>query len=236
MTGNLIYHQDSRDADDILHEAGPWHAMVTDPPYGVAYRSRHATTPTGLKYVKDVENDHSLADAISLFDEVADVFMPYAADEAELYLFTRWDIVDAWMDTVRRLDRHGFKYKMMLIWDKMEPGTGDIDSNWGCGHEIVLYAKKGLRRMPYRRSGVLHFEKVHASKMIHPTEKPVPLLEKLIEMSTNEGDLVVDPFSGSGSTAVASANLWRNSIGWELDPDHVAASRNRLEASDTLVF
>lgn len=209
--------------------------ILTDPPYGVAYRSRHAETPEGQRWVKDVENDGDLEGALGLFQDVMDVIAPNTADKCELYVFTRWDIVGEWINGIRALERHGFKYKMLLVWDKMEPGTGDIDSNWGCGHELILYAKKGLRKVPYRRSGVLHQNKVHQTKMIHPTEKPVPLLEELLRISTNPGDLVVDPFSGSGSTTHAAKNLGRNSFAVELDPDNFAESMKRLgDHPDTL--
>jgi len=231
MTTNEIWHGDSLELGHNIE--GEIKCVLTDPPYGVNYRSRHATTPEGLRWVKDVANDLDLTGALGLFQDVMDVVLPKCADEAELYVFTRWDIVGDWIDAVRSLSRHGFKYKMMLIWNKMEPGTGDIDSNWGCGHELILYAKKGLRKVPYRRSGVLNYEKVPPSKIIHPTEKPVPLLEELLKISTNPGDLVVDPFSGSGSSSKAAQQLGLNSIGIELDADHVRHSRNRLEM-DTL--
>lgn len=232
MTTNDIWHGNSLELAHNLPDGIK--CVLTDPPYGVKYRSRHATTPEGQRWVKDVANDGDLDGAVALFQDVMDIVLPKCdPNEAELYVFTRWDIVDTWINVVRSLGRHGFKYKMLLLWDKMEPGTGDIDSNWGCGHEIILYAKRGLRKVPYRRSGVLHFEKVPAAHIIHPTEKPVPMLEELVKISTNPGDLVVDPFSGSGSTSVAAQRLGRNSIGIELDPDHVFNSRNRL-GMDTL--
>jgi adenine-specific DNA-methyltransferase len=217
----------------VVETGKPIKAIVTDPPYGVNYRSRHAETPEGLRWVKDVANDLDLEGALGLFQDVMDELMPLCDDEAELYVFTRWDIVGDWINAVRALDRHGFKYKMMLIWDKMEPGTGDIDSNWGCGHELILYAKRGLRRAPWRRSGVLHFAKVRPNKIIHPTEKPVGLMEKLVEFSTDVGDLVVDPFSGSGSASVAAQRLNRQSLAMDLDSDHVKNSNARI-ANDTL--
>jgi DNA modification methylase len=231
MTVNTIFHQDSRTAGDVLRQLGSVNAIITDPPYGVDYRSRHATTPTGLKYVKDVSNDRDLANAISLFDEVMDVWLPYATALSELYVFTRWDIVGEWIEVVRGLSRHGFKYKMLLVWDKGEPGTGDIDNNWGCGHELIIYAKKGLRRAPFRRSGVLHFDKVAPSKIIHPTEKPVSMLEELVKFSTDKGEIVGDPFSGSGAVSVACRNTGRNSIAFETDEAHYHDSLRRLETT-----
>lgn len=234
---NILLNADSLDMGLLVPKYfgdKPVNAVVTDPPYGVNYRSRHATTPDGLRWVKDVKNDLDLTGALGLFQDVMDATLPMTAEQAELYVFTRWDIVGDWIEAVRSLSRHGFKYKMMLVWDKGEPGTGDIDNNWGCGHELILYAKKGLRRAPYRRSGVLGFNKVPPSRMIHPTEKPVPLLEELVKFSTNPGDLVVDPFSGSGSTGMACRNLGRNSLGTELDASNYAESVKRLDGATTL--
>jgi adenine-specific DNA-methyltransferase len=223
------------DARDLLpgFKPGRVHCVVTDPPYGVNFVSRRAETPEGKAWVKPVANDGDIDGALALFQEVMSLVVPTLADEADLYVFTRWDIVDVWMDAVRNIDP-SIHYKMLLIWDKGIPGMGDIDANWGCGHELILYCKKGRRDVAYRRSGIIAVDKVHTSQLIHPTEKPVALLEKLIEMSTAKGDLVLDPFSGSGSAVVAARNLGRSAIGIELDPLHVKRSTERL-SQDTFI-
>jgi DNA modification methylase len=208
--------------------------VCTDPPYGVNFRSRRAATPNGKKFVSDIENDGDLGEALELFDNVMDMVLPHCTDEAEMYVFTRWDIVGEWIEAVRKLDRHGFMYKMMLVWDKGIPGMGDIDSNWGCGHELILYAKRGRREVPYRRSAIIAVDKVHATRLIHPTEKPVPLLSKLIEMSTDPGDLVVDPFAGSGSTLAAAAELGREAWGTEPNREFYGRAKERL--TETALF
>lgn len=228
---NKIILGDCRENLDVI-EDGTIDCIVTDPPYGVNFWSRSAETAEGKKWVKKIENDGNVEDAIALFHEI---MKPLVVDkmkpEGDIYVFTRWDIVDVWMQAVR--DLPDVNYKMLLVWDKGSPGMGDIDSNWGCGHELILYAKKGRRKVDHRRSGILSVDKVAPTQAIHPTEKPVPLLEKLIGMSTAVGDLVVDPFSGSGSTSVASMNLGRNSIAFEVDPDHHKRSIERL-SQDTL--
>lgn len=67
---------------------------------------------------------------------------------------------------------------------------------------------------------------------IHPTQKPIALLEKLIELTTQKGDVILDPFGGSGSLAIASYNLNRNSISYEIDQEYFEAATNRIK--DTL--
>ncbi len=219
-----IWEGDSRVVGHQLPE--PINCVIADPPYGANFVSRKAETPEGKRWVAKIDNDANLDDAIRLFHEVMAVILPKLALHADLYVFTRWDIVDAWMAAVRALP--GISYKMLLVWDKGYPGLGDIDANWGCGHELILYCKKGRRDVRWRRSSIIHVDKMHTTKHIHPTEKPVELLEYFIAMSTNAGDLVVDPFGGSGSTAVAAQRLGRNAICIEQKAQYVQASRNRL--------
>ena len=229
---NEIYHGDCLALIPDKIEDDSIDCIVTDPPYGVNFRSRMATTPEGKSWVKEVANDGDISTAISLFYEVMTQLLPKMKENCDLYVFTRWDIVDRWMAAVRSIDP-SISYKMLLVWDKGSPGMGDIDANWGCGHELILYCKRGRRDVAYRRSGIIAVERVMPVNAIHPTEKPVPLLERFIEMSTNKGDLVVDPFSGSGSTSVAAQNLGRDSIAFELDDDHHSRSLERL-SQDTL--
>jgi site-specific DNA-methyltransferase (adenine-specific) len=63
---------------------------------------------------------------------------------------------------------------------------------------------------------------------IHPTQKPVRLLERLLALVTKEGDLVLDPFAGSGSTAIACVNTGRRFIGMEIDDEYHAAGVARV--------
>ena len=79
-------------------------------------------------------------------------------------------------------------------------------------------------------TNVLTFNKV--SKTIHPTQKPVDLLEYLIKTYTNEGMTVLDNVMGSGSTGVACKNLNRNFIGMELDEDYFKIAKERIEKAD----
>ena len=65
---------------------------------------------------------------------------------------------------------------------------------------------------------------------LHPTQKPIKLMEALVALASQPGQLVLDPFAGSGSTLVAAQNLGRRYVGIELDPEHVATTRHRLSS------
>lgn len=226
MTRHEIWHGDCLELIPKITE--PIHCLVTDPPYGMSFRSKRAVTPEGKKYATDIANDGDLETAIALFNDAMDLLMPKMVDECDAYVFTGWSVQMEWTQVIRDLSRHGFKHKMTLIWDRGWPGLGDIDANWGSGYEAIFYLKRGRRDVAYRRNAVIAVDKPRPGTQVHETEKPVPLLETLIEMSTDPGDLVVDPFSGSGSTILAAKNLGRSGIGMELDEKYVLASQGRL--------
>ena len=66
----------------------------------------------------------------------------------------------------------------------------------------------------------------------HPTQKPIALLERIVEASTNEDQVVLDPFCGSGTTGVAAVSKGRRFVGIEMDPNYLELSRKRIEAAD----
>jgi len=75
---------------------------------------------------------------------------------------------------------------------------------------------------------VLHFNSIFGKGTLHPTQKPVELLEYLIKTYTNEGDVVLDFTMGSGSTGVACVNTNRKFIGIELDKEYFEIAENRI--------
>lgn len=226
MTRNVIVHGDSR--THIPKITTPINCVITDPPYGMDFQSNFAKTPDGKKNTKKIENDGDLVQALNLFESVMAAIIPKLAPQADLYVFTAWHIIDTWLPFLRTLSPE-LTVKQMIVWEKGWPGLGDLEGNWGCGHELIVYMKKGRRPVQKRRSAVIHTDKPVPGKQIHPTEKPVGLLRELVEMSTSPGDLIVDPFSGSGSTSVAAMELGRNSLAFEIDEKYIEPSRSRLK-------
>lgn len=211
---------------------GPVHCIITDPPYGMDYESERAKTENGEKFTKKLDNDGDLDGALGTFLSAMFPLVEQTPDDADMYVFTRWSLLQPWIDAVNALEP--FVVQNVLVWDKVQKAMGDIWANWDYSFEFIIYAKKGRRLLPRRRSSILTFERVHAKHYIHPTEKPVALMEELIRMSTSPGELIVDPFSGSGATIVAAERLGRNAIGIEKDPDHFRRSSARLAASNFL--
>lgn len=99
---------------------------------------------------------------------------------------------------------------------------------------LLALALAGLiERSTTRREGfptsILRFVKPHPSVALHPTQKPVALLEYLIKTYTNEGETVLDNCMGSGTTAIACINTNRNYIGFELDKQYCDIANERIQ-------
>lgn len=125
-----------------------------------------------------------------------------------------------------------FKYIKCLIWDKGNKICGRYYMN--CFEYIIMLRKGGERTIndcgtpdilsiPNRKT------KGADGKNIHDSEKPVSLMSILIENSSNENEVILDPFMGSGSTGVACVNTNRNFIGIELNEEYFKIAEKRLK-------
>ena len=126
-----------------------------------------------------------------------------------------------------KAEQAGFKFQNLLIWDK-----GNVTPNryYMQAYECILMLRKcGAKTITNKgTSNILRVPNIIGNKK-HPSEKPVELLEIMINNSTNDGDTVIDMFMGSGSTGVACKNLNRKFIGIELDGKYFDIAKERIE-------
>jgi len=186
--------------------------VITDPPYGVNYTSNWSqdlTRPSKQSILND-----TLEDACNLLDKVCDILSRKTKDDAHIYIFTRWDIYPIFKSIV---DKY-FTVKSLLVWDTCSHGMGDLTQSWGCQTEFIIFAVKGNKKLVHRSPNLLTHNKVTAKGNIHSTQKPVKLIRDLIDASAVDGDVICDPFMGSGSTikaVIERGNL--HYIGYELN-------------------
>lgn len=192
---------------------------LTDPPYGVSYVGK---TKDALTIQNDeLQNDDLMEFLYKVFSNALDVMNAGAS----YYIFS--PVLDVQLEFARALKKLDI-LRNKLVWVKHHFTFGRLD--YQLRHEDVYYGwKKGAPHYfvdVRNKSSVLEFDRPTVSE-IHPTMKPIDLLEELISNSSHVGDTVLDTFGGSGSTMIACQNLKRKSILIELDPKYCDAIRRR---------
>lgn len=111
-----------------------------------------------------------------------------------------------------------------IFWDK----KGDIafQNPFADGELIYTTFKKPVKRIVFRQQGFITDSK---DKRYHPTQKPTELVQSLLEMFSEPGQVICDPFLGSGTTAIAAVNTGRHYIGYEIDPGYFQICCDRLD-------
>lgn len=201
-------------------------AVVTDPPYGMAYQSNWRVA---TRQFSAIEQDAGFDP--SWTREWMTACHRVLKPDTHFYAFCSDHHLGAFREATADA---GFTVKRCLVWVKDGWTSGDLEGDYGHQTEFVIFAHKGRRQLDGGRIGnVLDGRRVPPSSLQHPTQKPVGILRPLIVKSTVEGDVVLDPFCGSGSTGVACGEHGRRFIGIDSDPRYVQIARERL-AQDTL--
>lgn len=188
------------DALAIVPTLGPLNSIVSDPPYGMNFRSNFRKRR--YESIANDDDDEALAWACQL----------KAAHSK--YLFCRWDN----LVTVP-------KPRSLVTWVKNNWSMGDLEHEHGRQTEVVLFYPGSGHWFPSGRpNDVLRAPR--SGNENHPTEKPIQVMRAIVEWTDG---VVVDPFMGSGSTAIACCGLGRPFIGIESDPIHFATACRRIE-------
>jgi site-specific DNA-methyltransferase (adenine-specific)/modification methylase len=197
-----------------------------------------AVTQHGKKYARKIANDETPEQAIKVFKDVMNVLLPKTAENCDAYIFTSYQVLSEWLVMLDNfMGPYGFDRKAVLVWEKDGPGMGDLEVPWGMGCEFILFYRKGTREKTVkRRNAVLHHPQVRPDKLIHPHEKPLPLLEDIVRASTNKHDFVVDPFGGSSSLARACRRIERSAVTIEYDEENVALARKAFNEGEGTGF
>lgn len=232
-----IWQGDSRDLCQRF-KPGRVDCIITDPPFGVNNQSNQAVTEAGKRYARKIANDESPEIAMKVFREVMQVLVPKMREEGDIYVFTSYQVLSEWLAFTDDLfPEWGFSRRAILWWEKDGPGMGDLSVPWGMGIEIILFFRRGTfdLKIP-RRNATLHHHQLRPNELIHPHEKPLPLLEDLIKASTDPGDFIVDPFGGSGSLARACKRTNRSAVCVEYDEVNARLAQEALARSSEELF
>jgi site-specific DNA-methyltransferase (adenine-specific) len=241
METNIIYNKDCIEGMKELPDESI-DLVITDPPYGISYQSNYKQ----VKF-KKLQNDDNLNWFLDFSKQVYRVLK----NNTSLFLFTRADKIGLMMDNLISV---GFKFKNMLIIPTANPTScGDLSASFVNCFEVVLFFNKGRNKFRktdlkktsesyrndkrfnapefvYRLPALWDFVKAteHNLNLVHPTQKSVEVFESMIKICSDENSIILDPFSGSGTSAIASLNTNRQFIGYEIDPQYYKLSLERL--------
>lgn len=225
MTGELLFG-DCRERLPRLAAASV-DLIVTDPPYNTGM----SAGGTRLRHFFD--DSMSRDDYRQLAREVSVQLFRVLKPNRGAYVFIGWKSLAVWLDA---MSESGFRVKNVIVWDKIVHGLNY--QNYAYTHELLIFAVKGTFRPrnhtppddSYR--DVWHVRRTmnnaRSDRAHHETVKPWEVIRRPIEHASEVGDLVLDPFVGSGTTCVVAKTLGRRYIGMERDADYFRVALRRV--------
>ena len=231
---------DSTDSDSVakLMNGEKADMVFTDPPYRVSFQGQRISNTTKDGVVihghKGANTKHDEIENDSLSEDDFKDFM--SAVLSNLFLFNNgaWYICFAYTELhllLNSLVDAGYKWKNIIIWMKNQASLSNMD--YKSRYEPIIYGQKGgnFYGERYKQEDIWQFQRTLKNDL-HPTMKPIPLIENAINNSSKIGMNVLDLFLGSGSTMVASHQLKRKCYGMELDPKYCQVIIDRMKKLD----
>lgn len=227
-------------AEEILPTLDAVDHFIADPPYsehvhGSARSRIMRANDRGGRYGADFRRNVDLG-FTHLTDELRDFLAAEAARLTKRWVLVFSDTESAhlWADD---LVAHGLDYVRGGAWIKRGSTPQFTGDRPATGFEAITIAHpKGKKRWNGGGSHavwdvpiVQNRARAEKSERVHPTQKPLPLMEKLVEQFTDPGEVILDPTAGSGTTGLAAKRLNRHAILIEQDEAHCAAAAKRLE-------
>ena len=201
----------SIDAMDKLMAAQKADMVFTDPPYGMSYDGGRGKKQFGMIKGDDAKG----ADLIALVRDALATAKASCKEGASAYVCFPWRTYAEFEDAMLSC---GMAINSCIVWDKKSVGLGHQD--YRPQHEFIFYSKGGQFYGDRSQSDVWYMSRGSTAAYVHPTQKPVELVEKAIGNSSKKGDAVIDCFGGSGSTLIACEKTGRHGRLMELDPKY----------------
>lgn len=220
IQGDCIAHMAAMPDKSVDH-------VITDPPYEAeAHTLQRRSKRGGGIYVAPVGFDSMTESGRT------DTALALARlSRGWTLVFCQAEAIYLWR---RELENAGASWRRPMVWIKPDGQPQLTGDRPGMGYESIAAAWAGTEKSSWNgggKHGVYTFGKsdVGGQAHVHPTQKPVALMSTLIRDFTSPGDIILDPYCGSGSTGVAAVRMGRRFIGFELNAGYAATARRRLD-------
>jgi len=197
--------------------------IEVDPPYGISFDKNRKRSNYGTEYATNPDVDENYEEIPE--DEYVAFLEAVYAECFRVLGHAQWLVTWygwQWYDTVlASLTKAGFSpCYIPAIWVKPQGQTNSPANRLGSAAEPFIYAKKGTATIRKQgRPSTFSFTQVHSSRKIHSTERPVEMVQEIIQTFASDSVKVFSPFLGSGNTLLAAANLGLTAFGFDLDTD-----------------
>jgi DNA modification methylase len=220
---------DSTDSDQVakLMNGQKADMVFTDPPYGMAYESNAWDSKKSEVKQKRTDTQILNDENTNVGQDALNLIPLFLENNRHFYIWCRWDCFNDFKEVCQNIG----KIKSVVVWDKGGPGLGDLKGSYG-DSEWAIFGMIGRRELKERQNGVWQVNRMKGLQMQHPTQKPLEICERGINNSTNQNELILDLFLGSGSTMAASHQLKRKCYGMELDPKYCQVIVDRMQKLD----
>lgn len=205
---------------------GSVNLVLTDPPYNIARKNNfHTMGRAGIDFG---EWDKGF----DLFSYIAEIPRVLHKD-GSVIIFNDWKNIG---EIARCCEDNGLVIKDMIRWEKSNPMPRNKDRRYITDYEVAVWCTNAKAKWTFNRQSETYDRPLYrgsltpsSEKVGHTTQKPEYLMCELLTVHSNEGDLVLDMFMGSGTTGVACKKLNRRFIGIELDKVYFESAKNRIE-------
>jgi site-specific DNA-methyltransferase (adenine-specific) len=223
---NRIYQIDCLEGMKLLPDKSV-DLILTDPPYNINFKPPRKIKTSGSYAREGIANDKmSDTDFMEWLDKICFQLDRILKDDSYVFMFSGWSTIYQFQPILMKY----WKVKALHIWCKNQFGIGYYSRPQ---YEPFFMCLKGKPKKPEKApSDLWHYKKVYKSKKnpyVHSCQKPVDLLEDIIKIYAPDAEIILDPFMGSGSTAVASLNLNKKFIGFEINKEYVEIANKRLD-------
>jgi DNA modification methylase len=207
-------------------------SIITDPPYGVLNGNVIDKNKRGFNTRFDGHCDWDKIDDIVEFSERwLKLCMQLLKNDSFLFVF--------WSQKLLKEGYEIFNPNRLVFWrynNLVIGGNGDFAWDY---NPIFVIRKGNPKLIPGKWSCDMEFTKPQSNfksdTLVHPTQKPLKLIEHLISISTQPGNIILDPFAGSGTTGIAAENLERQSILIEQNSEYISKIKDRMPRKDDIL-
>lgn len=206
--------------------------VIADPPYVVSRNTNFDTLGGRSMDFGEWDNHFNMEHFIQELPRIC-------KENSNIVIFNDWKKLESLKNI---MEDNNISVKRCLVLNKSNPAPFNRDRLFVNDVELALWGVYNSKNKPtkwtFNRQG--KYEKcvintTVQSKKYHPTMKDINVVEKLLMILSNKGDTILDPFSGSGTTAIACINNNRNFIGFELDKDYYDISLKRIKEETGVV-